>query len=196
MKLLIASNNAHKIAEIKAIVDDFFDEVLSLREAKVEIDVEESGETFADNARIKAETICEMTGCAALADDSGLMVDALGGEPGVYSARYAGVHGNDAANNAKLMKKLAGVPEGERGAQFVSAIALARPGMPLVVTEGICRGHIAREPYGENGFGYDPYFIPEGMTNTFAELPPERKNAVSHRARALDALKKLLMEEK
>lgn len=196
MKLLIASNNAHKITEIKAIVGDFFDEVLSLREADVEADVEENGATFADNARIKAEAICRMTGCAALADDSGLMVDALGGEPGVYSARYAGVHGDDAANNAKLMEKMAGVPENERGAQFVSVIALARPGMPLVVAEGVCRGTLTDAPRGENGFGYDPYFVPEGMTRTFAELPAEIKNGISHRARALDALKKLLTEEK
>ena len=196
MKLLIASNNAHKITEIKAIVGDFFDEVLSLREAGVEADVEENGATFADNARIKAEAICRMPGCAARADDSGLMVDALGGEPGVYSARYAGVHGDDAANNAKLMEKMAGVPESERGAQFVSAIALARPGMPLVVAEGVCRGTLTDAPRGENGFGYDPYFVPEGMTRTFAELPAEIKNGISHRARALDALKKLLTEEK
>ena len=194
MKLLIASNNAHKITEIKAIVGDFFDEVLSLREAGVEAEVEENGATFADNARIKAEAICQLTGCAALADDSGLMVDALGGEPGVYSARYAGGHGDDAANNAKMMEKMAGVTE--RGAQFVCSIALARPGVPLVVAEGVCRGNIADAPRGENGFGYDPYFVPEGMTRTFAELPAEIKNGISHRARALEQLKTLLTEEK
>ena len=188
MKLLIASNNAHKITEIKAIVGDFFDEVLSLREAGVEADVEENGATFADNARIKAEAICRMTGCAALADDSGLMVDALGGEPGVYSARYSGVHGDDAANNAKLMEKMAGVPENERGAQFVSAIALARPGMPLVVAEGVCRGTITDAPRGENGFGYDPVFFDPLIGKTAAQLSREDKTARSHRGNALRAL--------
>ena len=196
MKLLIASNNAHKIKEIKAIVGDYFDEVLSLREAGVAVDVEENGTTFAENARIKAEAILSLTGCAALADDSGLMVDALGGEPGVYSARYAGEHGNDQANNAKMIENLKGVPAGKRGAQFVSSIALARPGQPTVTTNGVCRGEITFEARGCNGFGYDPYFVPEGMTLTFAELSGEIKNAISHRARALDALKKVLSEEK
>lgn len=196
MKLLIASNNAHKIKEIRAIVGDYFDEVLSLREAGVAVDVEENGTTFAENARIKAEAILSLTGCAALADDSGLMVDALGGEPGVYSARYAGEHGNDQANNARMIENLKGVPAGKRGAQFVSSIALARPGRPTVTTNGVCRGEITFETRGCNGFGYDPYFVPEGMTLTFAELSGEIKNAISHRARALDALKKVLSEEK
>lgn len=196
MKLLIASNNAHKIQEIKAIVGDYFDEVLSLREAGVETEIEENGATFAENACIKAEAILKLTGCAALADDSGLMVDALGGEPGVYSARYAGVHGDDAANNRKMIENLKDVPEGKRGAQFVCAIALARPDRPLVTATGICRGEITEQPQGSNGFGYDPYFIPEGMTRTFAQLSGEIKNTISHRARALDCLKNTLSEEK
>lgn len=194
MKLLIASNNAHKIAEIKAIVGGYFDEVLSLREAGVEAEVEETGTTFAENARIKAEAILKLTGCAALADDSGLMVDALNGAPGVYSARYAGVHGDDAANNRKMIDQLREVAAPRR-AQFVSAIALARPGLPLVVSTGICRGEITFAPRGEGGFGYDPYFVPEGMSKTFAELSGDIKNAISHRARALEALKKALDEE-
>ena len=132
MKLLIASNNAHKIKEIKAIVGDFFEEVLSLREAGVDVDVEENGMTFAENAQIKAEAILNLTGYAALADDSGLMVDALGGEPGVYSARYAGVHGDDHANNMKMIENLKDVPKNKRGAQFVSSIALARPVQSLL----------------------------------------------------------------
>lgn len=137
MKLIIASNNAHKIKEIKAIVGDYFEEVVSQREAGVEIEVEETGVTFAENAQIKAEAIMNLTGCAALADDSGIMIDALGGEPGVYSARYAGVHGDDHANNMKMMEKMEGVPKAKRGAQFVSSIALARPGQEIVITTGI-----------------------------------------------------------
>ena len=196
MKLLIASNNAHKIKEIKAIVGDYFEEVLSLREAGVDVDVEETGVTFAENAQIKAEAILNLTGFAALVDDSGLMVDALGGEPGVYSARYAGQHGDDHANNMKMIEKMQDVPKGKRGAQFVSSIALARPGQPIVITTGICRGEVTFEPRGNGGFGYDPYFLPEGMTQTFAELSSEIKNAISHRAKALEALKNVLAEER
>ena len=196
MKLLIASNNAHKIKEIKAIVGDYFEEVLSLREAGVDVDVEETGVTFAENAQIKAEAIMNLTGFAALADDSGIMIDALGGEPGVYSARYAGVHGDDHANNMKMIAKMENVPKNKRGAQFVSSIALARPGQDIVITTGICRGEITYEPRGNGGFGYDPYFLPEGMTQTFAELSAEIKNAISHRAKVLEMLKKVLAEEK
>lgn len=195
MKLLIASNNAHKVREIKALIGEYFDQVLSLQEAGIEADVEETGTTFAENARIKAEAIANLSGCAAIADDSGLMVDALGGAPGVYSARYAGHHGDDAANNALLIRNLSDVPA-PRTAQFVSSIALVRPGRPVLITTGVCPGTITFEPHGNNGFGYDPYFVPDGMTQTFAELPAEVKNAISHRARALDALKKTLAEEK
>lgn len=196
MKLIIASNNAHKIKEIKAIVGDYFEEVLSQSEAGVDLEVEETGVTFAENAQLKAEAIMNLTGCAALADDSGLMVDALGGEPGVYSARYAGGHGDDHANNMKMMAKMEGVADNKRGAQFVSSIALARPGQELVITTGICRGVITYAPRGNGGFGYDPYFQPEGMTQTFAELGAEIKNAISHRAKALEALKNVLSEER
>lgn len=195
MKLLIASNNAHKVREIKALIGEYFDQVLSLQEAGIEADVEETGTTFAENAQIKAEAIANLSGCAAIADDSGLMVDALGGAPGVYSARYAGHHGDDAANNALLIRNLSDVPA-PRTAQFVSSIALVRPGRPVLITTGVCPGTITFEPHGNNGFGYDPYFVPDGMTQTFAELPAEVKNAISHRARALDALKKTLAEEK
>lgn len=194
MKLLIASNNAHKIEEIKAIVGGFFDEVLSLKEAGLDIDVEETGTTFAQNATLKAQAVMEAAGCAALADDSGLMVDALGGAPGVFSARYAGDHGDDGANNALMIRNLEGALA-PRTAQFVCSVALARPDRPMLVTTGVCKGEITQEAHGENGFGYDPYFVPAGMTRTFAELSPEIKNAISHRARALEALKKTLSEE-
>ena len=194
MKLLIASNNAHKIREIKEILGDLFDEILSLREAGVSADPEETGETFEENARIKAEAILQLTGCAALADDSGLEVDALGGAPGVHSARYCGRHGDDAANNALLLRNLAGVPA-PRTARFVSAVALARPGQPTRICRGTCEGTVGFAPRGNNGFGYDPYFTPLGMDKTFAELPAEVKNGMSHRAHALAALRRALEEE-
>ena len=194
MKLLIASNNAHKIREIKEILGDLFDEILSLREAGVSADPEETGETFEENARIKAEAILQLTGCAALADDSGLEVDALGGAPGVHSARYCGRHGDDDANNALLLRNLAGVPA-PRTARFVSAVALARPGQPTRICRGTCEGTVGFAPRGNNGFGYDPYFPPLGMDKTFAELPAEVKNGMSHRAHALAALRRSLEEE-
>ena len=194
MKLLIASNNAHKIREIKEILGDLFDEILSLREAGVSADPEETGETFEENARIKAEAILQLTGCAALADDSGLEVDALGGAPGVHSARYCGRHGDDDANNALLLRNLAGVPA-PRTARFVSAVALARPGQPTRICRGTCEGTVGFAPRGTNGFGYDPYFTPLGMDKTFAELPAEVKNGMSHRAHALTALRRSLEEE-
>ena len=194
MKLLIASNNAHKIREIKEILGDLFDEILSLREAGVSADPEETGETFEENARIKAEAILQLTGCAALADDSGLEVDALGGAPGVHSARYCGRHGDDDANNALLLRNLAGVPA-PRTARFVSAVALARPGQPTRICRGTCEGMVGFAPRGNNGFGYDPYFTPLGMDKTFAELPAEVKNGMSHRAHALAALRRSLEEE-
>lgn len=194
MKLLIASNNAHKIREIKEILGGVFDEILSLREAGVSADPEETGETFEENARIKAECILALTGCAALADDSGLAVDALGGAPGVHSARYCGRHGDDDANNALLIRNLSGVPA-PRTARFVSAVALARPGRPTLICTGTCEGTVGFEPHGDNGFGYDPYFTPLGMDKTFAELPAEVKNRMSHRAHALEALRRALEEE-
>lgn len=195
MKLMIASNNEHKIREIKAIVGGYFDEVLSQREAGVTLDVEENGSTFEENALLKAQALFDVTGCAALADDSGLMVDALDGEPGVYSARYAGQHGDDAANNSLLIEKLKDVPA-PRTAHFVSAIALVRPGKLPMLAKGFCDGQILFEPRGNNGFGYDPYFLPDGMSKTFAELSGEIKNAMSHRAFALQKLKKMLDEER
>ena len=190
MKLMIASNNEHKIREIKAIVGGYFDEVLSQREAGVTLDVEENGSTFAENALLKAQALFDVTGCAALADDSGLMVDALDGEPGVYSARYAGQHGDDAANNSLLIEKLKDVPA-PRTAHFVSAIALVRPGKLPMLAKGFCDGQILFEPRG-----YDPYFLPDGMSKTSAELSGEIKNAMSHRAFALQKLKKMLDEER
>lgn len=182
MTLLIATRNAHKLAEIREMLPGI---TLRGTEAWPEApDPEETGETFEANARIKAEAWCAATGLPALADDSGLEVEALGGEPGIRSARYAGVHGDTAANNAKLLRALEGVPQGGRGARFVCALALALPGQPTRTLRGVCVGRIADAPSGAGGFGYDPLFIPEGHSRSFADLPAEVKATLSHRAQA------------
>lgn len=196
MKLIIASNNAHKVVEIRQILKDYFTDICTLREAGIDIDVVEDGATFTENAIKKAEEVLSAAAGfdAALADDSGLMVDALNGAPGVYSARYAGEGHDDAANNAKLMADMAGVPDGQRTCRFVSAVALARRNLPTLTATGSCEGTLLREPRGQNGFGYDPYFFYEPAQKSFAELSAEEKNAVSHRKRSLEALKALLDE--
>ena len=164
------------------------------------LDLEETGTTFAENAKIKAEAFCKATGLPTVADDSGLCVDALNGAPGVYSARYAGEHGNDAANNEKLMAEMQNVPVGQRAAKFVSAVCLILPdGRELVVT-GECPGSVALTPAGDNGFGYDPLFVPDAVGlpgggtvpntahRTYAELADAEKDAISHRGRAMEKL--------
>ena len=162
------------------------------------VEVVEDGATFAENAVKKAEQVLAAAPGydAALSDDSGLAVDALGGAPGVYSARYAGPQHDDADNNRKLMADMAGVPDGQRGCRFVCAVALARRGRPTVTAEGACEGVLLRAPRGENGFGYDPYFYYPPAGRTFAELTGEAKNAVSHRRRALESLRALLAQER
>lgn len=197
MKLIIATNNAHKAQEIRQILADSFSALDTLREAGLAIEVVEDGATFAENAVKKAEQVlaAALGYDAALSDDSGLAVDALGGAPGVYSARYAGPQHDDADNNRKLMADMAGVPDGQRGCRFVCAVALARRGRPTVTAEGACEGVLLRAPRGENGFGYDPYFYYPPAGRTFAELTGEAKNAVSHRRRALESLRALLAQE-
>lgn len=197
MKLIIATNNAHKAQEIRQILADSFSALDTLREAGLAIEVVEDGATFAENAVKKAEQVLAAAPGydAALSDDSGLAVDALGGAPGVYSARYAGPQHDDADNNRKLMADMAGVPDGQRGCRFVCAVALARRGRPTVTAEGACEGVLLRAPRGENGFGYDPYFYYPPAGRTFAELTGEAKNAVSHRRRALESLRTLLAQE-
>ena len=186
MKLIIASNNAHKLEEIKAILGDSFEEILSLREAGIEHETVEDGATFAENAAKKAREIMQLSGCCALADDSGLCVDALGGAPGIYSARFAGEHGNDAANRRRLLKELENTDE--RGAHFCCSMALVRPDGTMTTAEGFVYGEIARAEAGENGFGYDSLFYLPEYGCTMAQLPPEKKNAISHRHNALQAL--------
>ena len=186
MKLIIASNNAHKLTEMKAILAPFFDDVQSMREAGIEHETVEDGETFMENAVKKARELAEISGCCAIADDSGLCVDALDGGPGVYSARYSGVHGDDKANNRKLLKELDGT--NDRGAHYTCAIALVWPDGRLLTAEDYLYGEIAHDERGSNGFGYDPLFLlPEQGLRT-AEISPEEKNRISHRGKALRQL--------
>lgn len=189
--VVIASNNAHKIDEIRAALDFAGWEFASLKEAGVASDPEENAETFEGNARIKARAAHEVSGRAVLADDSGLEVDALQGEPGVRSARYAGVHGDDAANNRKLLEKLAGIPDAERTARFVCALVFVDEDGTELTARGTVEGRIGYEEKGTEGFGYDPLFLPDdfGGSRTFAEVSQSEKTAISHRGRALNDLK-------
>lgn len=186
MKLIIASNNAHKLVEIKAILGDMFDEILSLREAGIEHETVEDGQTFLENAAKKAREIAEISGCCALADDSGLCVDALGGAPGIYSARFSGVHGDDAANRKKLLSELKNLKNpDERKARFVSSVVLYKRGGEVVSGMGETHGIIGFQEEGENGFGYDSLFVSDDLGKSFGVATAEEKNAVSHRKRAL-----------
>ena len=184
MKLIIASNNAHKIREIKQILGERFEEILSLKEAGICHETVEDGTTFWENARKKATEIAEISGCCALADDSGICAHALNNEPGVYSARYSGK--GDEENNLLLMKNLR--DKEDRTAHYACSIVLAYPDGSTVSAEGELHGEVIFTPRGNNGFGYDPiFFLPEyGMTS--AEISPEEKNRISHRGKALRAL--------
>lgn len=195
MKLLLATNNAHKAQEIRAILKDSFSEIVTMREAEIELEVEENGATFRENALKKAVETLAFAGDrfdAVLADDSGLCVDALDGAPGVYSARFSGEAHDDAANNAKLIRLLENVPDEQRTARFCCCIALARRGLDPIVVQGEVEGTILHEARGENGFGYDPYFFYAPFQKSFAELSSEEKNAVSHRKRSLMLLREAL----
>jgi XTP/dITP diphosphohydrolase len=183
MKIIIATRNAHKLEEIRAIFDFKGLDICSALDFPGIPDTIEDRNTFEGNAVKKAQELCDATGLMALADDSGLEVDALGGAPGVWSARYAGEPCNYEANNEKLLRELAG--KTNRRARFRTVIALARPGREPLTVEGTCEGTIIEEPRGTCGFGYDPLFVPDGTGKTFAELPPEVKNRISHRANAL-----------
>ncbi|WP_026884224.1 XTP/dITP diphosphatase [Clostridium akagii] len=188
-KLIVASNNQGKIKEIKEILKSFDLEILSLKEAEIKVDIVEDGETFMDNAYKKAYEIYKLTGEMVLSDDSGLMVDALNGAPGVFSARFAGEHGNDKKNNKKLLKLLKGKKNEDRKAKFVAAMVLIVNGNNTIKVQGEAKGYIIEDERGNNGFGYDPlFFIPE-LNKTFAELDGREKNSISHRGKALELLK-------
>jgi XTP/dITP diphosphohydrolase len=190
--LLIATTNQNKLREFAAIFAALPLELRSLSDVGITTDVEETGATFAENARLKAEFYASQSGLATLADDSGLEVMALGGEPGVMSHRYAGPNASDADRNALLLQKLDGVPFHARLARFVCAIAIARPGVATEEVEGVLPGVIELAPRGTNGFGYDPLFYVLDENATLAELPTERKNRISHRALAAQAAHEVL----
>lgn len=189
--IVVATGNMHKLTEIEAILSQVLPDTrfVALGQLGDFEDPEETGATFLENALIKAEAAVAQTGLSAIADDSGLVVDALDGEPGVYSARYAGVHGDDAANNEKLLEKMADVADGERTARFMSVIALVDASGVVRSGTGACEGMIGREGRGDHGFGYDPLFLPADTPGkSMAELTPEEKNAISHRFHALQDL--------
>ena len=213
---ILASQNKNKIKEIRAILEKYGLDVITRDDAGIPADdIEETGTTFEENSHLKASVIMDMIAAdpslakyldsPVIADDSGLMVDAIGGAPGVYSARYAGEGCTYDDNNTKLLAALEGVPERERTAKFVTVITLIYPnekdvpeeavpqdGRYILTARGECKGHIASEKKGEGGFGYDPVFIPEGYSNSFAELGTDFKNTISHRAKALAELERLL----
>ena len=190
MKLAIATNNQHKLQEIRAILGDSFEELLSLKDLGIDVDVEETGKTLEENALIKARAILSLSGIATLADDTGLMVDALNGAPGVYSARYAGEEHDDAKNRALLLKNLDGVKD--RSAHFATVIALCYPDGKTLTASGRVNGEILLSERGTEGFGYDSLFFSTELGKTFAEATQAEKNSVSHRGRALRAMLELV----
>ena len=198
MELILASRNKKKIREVEAILVNHFPDIriLSLDDVGYIGDIEENGETYEENALTKARTAVEAGNrqYPAIADDSGLSVDALNGAPGVYSARYAGGHGDDAANNALLLKNLADTPAEERTARFVCCIALVYPDGRELTVRGETEGLIIDEARGEGGFGYDPYFYYAPFGKTFSELSAEEKNAISHRGKAIAKVAEILKE--
>lgn len=183
MKVVLASQNKKKIVEMRTILSQMGVEVLSQAEAGVNLEPEETGTTFEENSRIKAKAVMEATGLPAIADDSGLMVDALGGEPGVYSARYGGEGLDDTGRWQLLLKNMEGKPD--RACKFVSVICCCFPDGTEVMARGECPGILAQGPSGDGGFGYDPIFYLPQLGKTMAQLTPEEKNKISHRAKAL-----------
>ncbi len=194
-RMIFATGNENKLKEIHMIMQDVDFEIVSMKEAGLDLDIDENGTTFEENAVIKAKAVCEATGEPALADDSGLEIDYLNKEPGVYSARYAGVDTPYEIKNQMLMDRLEGVPDEKRTARFVCVIAAVFPDGRVITQRGTMEGIIAHESKGANGFGYDPiFFLPEyGCTS--AELSPEDKNAISHRGVALRKMRDVLKDE-
>ena len=194
-KIIFATGNQGKMKEIKAVFADFDGEILSMKEAGIVCDIEENGQTFEENALIKAKAIHELTDAIVLADDSGLEVDYLGKEPGVMSARYLGEDTPYSIKNQKIMDRLEGVPREERTARFVCAIAAVLPDGSSQIVRKTIEGYIGYEERGENGFGYDPIFMVPEYEKSTAELTMEEKNKISHRGKALEAMRELLRGE-
>jgi len=198
MEIVVGTQNPHKVREIGAIVSKFGMTAVSRDEAGIPaFQVEETGDTFEENSYLKARAILGHTTYPVIADDSGLEVDFLSGAPGVYSARYAGIDGPgaDESNNRKLLDQLKGIPPEQRTARFVSVITLLFQDGKEIVAKGICEGTVAEKYMGDNGFGYDPLFIPAGYKQSFAQIDPDEKNRISHRARALAKLSEMLSEK-
>jgi len=192
IKLVVATKNPGKIQELRVLLADKGWEILSMDAFPSMPSVKEDGETFVENALRKARSVAYFTGLTALADDSGLEVDALGGEPGIHSARFGGEGLRDEERSSLLLKRLEGVPPEERRARFRCVIALVTPRGEEYVVEGVCEGFIAQEPRGEGGFGYDPVFYLPSHGKTMAQLPAEEKNSISHRAKALEKMAEIL----
>ena len=189
--LVLATRNQGKIREFRRILDAISQgtiNLVGLEEFAHTTDVEETGSTFKENALLKARSVCKETGLPAIADDSGLCVDALNGAPGIFSARYAGVHGDDSANNLKLLKELESIPEEKRGAHFTCAAALVLPDGREHVAEEIFEGSILRAPVGDQRFGYDPLFRPQGFSISSAQMSADEKDLISHRGKSLRAI--------
>lgn len=196
-EIIVATSNEHKVVELNAMLCDLDISFITMAQAGIFEDIEENGTTFRENALIKARRVCELSGKPSLADDSGLSVDVLGGEPGIYSARYSGVEDKatrDKANNEKLLENLKNISQSERTARFVSAIALVLPDGFEHCVQGVVEGYITFEERGNGGFGYDPlFFVPE-FSKTFGELTAEEKNSISHRKRAVAQIKKVITQ--
>lgn len=197
-KLIIATHNAGKLAELRDILSAQVvgmnpDTIVTAQQWDVP-DVKEDGTTFAANALLKARAVAQATGLPAVADDSGLAVNIMGGSPGIFSARWSGRHGDDEANNRLLLAQLSDIPERRRGAQFVCAAAFVSPSGFEHIADGVMKGRLLTEPRGDGGFGYDPLFLPEGYDRSAAELSADEKNAISHRGQALKALASLISQ--
>ncbi|MDU5081511.1 XTP/dITP diphosphatase [uncultured Tissierella sp.] len=192
-KLVVSTGNQHKVEEIKNILEGLSIEVVSKKDVGLcDLEVIEDGETLEENSLKKAKALAERLDYMVLADDSGLFVDILNGEPGVYSSRYAGEEGNDKKNNNKLLEELQDIPLKERNAKFKTVIVLITEDKESAIVYGECKGKVGFESKGKNGFGYDPLFTPDGYDKTFGELGEEIKNKISHRAKALENLKEAL----
>lgn len=194
IKIIFATGNMDKMREIREIMADMDAEIYSMKEAGISVDIVEDGKTFEENALIKARAVAAYTDAVVLADDSGLEIDYLNGEPGVYSARYLGEDTSYTIKNQALIDRLAGVEKERRTARFVCAIAAVLPDKSELVTRQTMEGFIGEAPEGENGFGYDPIFYPDGYGCSSAALSREQKNAISHRGKALRSIKELLLQ--